>query len=236
MRLLCPMRHVLWPVGDHRHDGQRFEPGNQRVQQLLAGRIDPMHVLEHHQHRRAPGKGFQLSDQRLEGLLLLLLRREIERRIALGGQREQGRNEWRRLGTLLWTARQPGFHLVQLLLGRILARKGRRDLELLGDGVQRGIEVIGRALVAQARCAARLRSARAAPGSNATCRCPAPRRSARPVLPRRGTVSSGAATAPPPPPALPAASVLPHRGPLRSGLGVCARRAPAMLAPAVRFP
>ena len=45
-----------------------------------------MRVLEHHQHRPVPRLGFELAEQRLEQLLALALRAEIEVR---GGTRQR---------------------------------------------------------------------------------------------------------------------------------------------------
>ena len=53
------------------------------------------------------------------------------------------------LGDLFVASHQHRFHLVELLLGGVFAREVRGALELLDDGVERGVEVIGRALVAQ---------------------------------------------------------------------------------------
>ncbi len=108
-------------------------------------------------------------------------------------------------------ARQHGFHLVQLLLGRVLTREARRELELLGDGVQRGVEVIGGALVAQGGVRLGCDLLAQHLGQTRFADAWLRRRPTRPVLPRRKPVASGAAAAPPPLCAPRTASVQPHR-------------------------
>ena len=61
-------------------------PVDGQIQQLARGWIDPVGVLEHHQHRPAPRLGFELAEQRLEQLLPLALRAEVEIR---GGTRQR---------------------------------------------------------------------------------------------------------------------------------------------------
>ena len=57
-----------------------------------------------------------------------------------------------------------GLQFLEPLLGGVVASEARGELELLDERVQRGVEMVGRALVAEARCAARRRAARAVPG------------------------------------------------------------------------
>jgi hypothetical protein len=49
-----------------------------QIQQLARGRIDPVGVLEHYQHRPVPRLGFELAEQRVEQLLPFALRAEVE--------------------------------------------------------------------------------------------------------------------------------------------------------------
>ncbi len=51
------------------------------VEQLLARGVDPVRILDDHQHRLDPRERFDLAEQHLERLFLLLLRREPERRV-----------------------------------------------------------------------------------------------------------------------------------------------------------
>ena len=55
---------------------------NDHVHELERRRVHPVRVLENRKHRLARGKALQLIDKRFERLLLLLLRSEIEGRVA----------------------------------------------------------------------------------------------------------------------------------------------------------
>ena len=84
MRLSDPRRLKLGT--EHRQQQHRpvRDPIYHAVQQFTRTWVDPVKVIEHHQHRLLPGKTFNLPQQRLECLLLLALRREIERRCEIG--------------------------------------------------------------------------------------------------------------------------------------------------------
>ena len=84
MRLPGPWRLKLG--AEHRQQQHRpvRDPLYHAVQQFARTRIDPVKVIEHHQHRLLPRKTFNLPQQRLERLLLLALRRDIERRREIG--------------------------------------------------------------------------------------------------------------------------------------------------------
>ena len=56
---------------------------DQQIEHFPRGGIAPVHVLEHHQHRLAPSQALDLRDHDLKGLLLALLRGEVERRVAI---------------------------------------------------------------------------------------------------------------------------------------------------------
>ena len=60
-----------------------------QVDQFERGGIGPMQVLDHQQHRSRCCQPFDVRRQRLEGLLLALLRREVRRRRAIAA------SEWR---------------------------------------------------------------------------------------------------------------------------------------------
>jgi hypothetical protein len=91
-----------------------------------------MRVLEQHQHRRSRRQPFDLRHQCPQCPLLLLLRGEVERRIALaGGDRQQCREQRRGLAEIVGRLRQHRLELVEPLLGRILAPEPGRPLELV---------------------------------------------------------------------------------------------------------
>jgi hypothetical protein len=92
-----------------------------------------MHILEHHQRRLPRRQPFDLRHQRLQCFLLLILRGEVEPRVALGGrQRQQSREQW---GGLAEIARRLGEHrleLVEPLIGGVIAPEPGSPFEL-GD-------------------------------------------------------------------------------------------------------
>ena len=51
VRTADPGRRELRPEGDDHQDRQRGHPLDEQVERLARGRVDPVHVLEHHQHR-----------------------------------------------------------------------------------------------------------------------------------------------------------------------------------------
>jgi hypothetical protein len=65
-------------LGTERHDqqhGQIADALDGEVEQFARGRIDPMRVLEDHQHRLSSCEAFELPDQRLECPLLAAARK-----------------------------------------------------------------------------------------------------------------------------------------------------------------
>ena len=58
----------------------------EKRKQLARTRIDPVQVIEQHQHRLLAGQCFKLAQQGLEGLFLLALRRQVEWRGNVGGR------------------------------------------------------------------------------------------------------------------------------------------------------
>ena len=53
---------------------QTAHPVDGQIQQFARGRVDPVSILKHHQHRPATRFGFELTEQNLEQLLTLALR------------------------------------------------------------------------------------------------------------------------------------------------------------------
>ena len=82
LRLAGPGRLEL---GAERHDQQHrqaADPLDDEVEQLARGRVDPMRVLEDHDHRLLARQAFELPDQRLQCPFLLALRTEVRQRVA----------------------------------------------------------------------------------------------------------------------------------------------------------
>jgi hypothetical protein len=72
-----PRRLKFGTKGDRQQHRQMPHPVDGQVQQFVRGRVDPMGVLEHHQHRSAPRLGFELAEQRLEQFLPFALRAKV---------------------------------------------------------------------------------------------------------------------------------------------------------------
>jgi len=64
-----------------------------------------------------------LFRQRLDGVFLLLLRRQIERPVAVDGERQQGGEQRRDLGHVVGRLRQQRLQLVEFGVGGIAARE-----------------------------------------------------------------------------------------------------------------
>ena len=89
MRAPDPGRRELWPEGEDHQYPQRGHPINEKVEELTRGGIAPVHVLPHHQHWLTRRQPFELRKLGVKRLLLALLGREIERRIAVARRNRQ---------------------------------------------------------------------------------------------------------------------------------------------------
>jgi hypothetical protein len=84
-----PGRRELGAKGDEQQDGQAPRLLDHKVEQLTRGRVDPMNILEDHQHRLPLRGGRELPEQRFERFLLLPLWRKIQRRLTIGQRNGQ---------------------------------------------------------------------------------------------------------------------------------------------------
>ncbi|HTR14420.1 MAG TPA: hypothetical protein VMI72_14495 [Roseiarcus sp.] len=82
MRSADTGRAELRPEGNDRQDSQRRNAVDQEIERFARGRVAPMDVLEHHQHRLARRQPLDLGDLSLKRLLLSLVWTEGERRVA----------------------------------------------------------------------------------------------------------------------------------------------------------
>ena len=64
MRLTGPGRLELGTEGGDQQDRQAVDPRENEVEELARSRIDPMRILEDHQHRLLSGQPFELPQQR----------------------------------------------------------------------------------------------------------------------------------------------------------------------------
>jgi hypothetical protein len=78
-----PGRGELRAEGDHGQHRQALRPLDHAADQLERGWVRPVHVLVERQHRLAGGQPGELLQQRPEGTLLLLLRAQLRRGVAV---------------------------------------------------------------------------------------------------------------------------------------------------------
>ena len=122
------------------------------IQQLEAGRIDPVHVLEDRHDRPAARRRLDQPPQGLERLLLALLRRQIEPRVASidAGQGEQLGDQRGVIGRQAIAYDSRTCSLSSFVGGVVVALEPRGALELADDRMERAVGVMRRAEVAQA--------------------------------------------------------------------------------------
>ena len=63
VRATTPRRLEYRAKGDRQQHRQMPHPVDGQIQQFARGRVDPLGVLEHHQHRLVPRLGFELIEQ-----------------------------------------------------------------------------------------------------------------------------------------------------------------------------
>ena len=144
----APGRLEFGTKGDRQQHRQTPHPVDGQIQQLARGRIDPVGVLEHHQHRPVPRLGFELAEQRLEQLLAFALRAEVEVR---GGTRQRQQLAQQRDIVVIPRARReqcPQF--AELGFDRVVAGEPGGAFELGDEGIERAVLVVRRAEIAQA--------------------------------------------------------------------------------------
>ncbi len=118
------------------------------AEQLERRRIDPVNVFENEQHRLEAGEAVELADQRLDRKVLLPLRGQLQFRIAPLGRQRQERGVQADVAEAAGsTAREQGFQLPELALGRVLDVEPRRELDLADDRIEWAVGVMRRALV-----------------------------------------------------------------------------------------
>jgi hypothetical protein len=84
MRLPNPRRLKLGAEHGQQQYRQVCNPLCQAVQKFTRTRVNPVKVIEQQQHRLPPRKTFNSPQQRLERLVFLALRRDIQRRGEIG--------------------------------------------------------------------------------------------------------------------------------------------------------
>jgi hypothetical protein len=106
-------------------------------------------VLDHHQHRLARRQSLELREKRLERLLLALLRRQVEVRIAVAcWGRQQVRQQRNGLTEIIGSSGQDCLQLGEPVLGRILTPEARDPFELGNAWIECAVRVVRRAEIA----------------------------------------------------------------------------------------
>ena len=148
--LAGPRRLKLGAEGGEKQDRQARHPLDEQVEQLTRAGVDPVDILEEHQHGTLLRQGFELPDQRLEGFLLFSLGRELERREATCGRQRQQLGQQRHVLLGRRAQREQRRQLVQLRFGRVLALEPGCTLKLRDDRMKRAVLVVRRAEIAKA--------------------------------------------------------------------------------------
>ena len=150
--LAGPGRRELGAEGDEEQRRRTLHPLDDKIELLPRRGIDPMGILEDHQHRPLPREHRELPQQRLERLLLLALGREVRSPVtASGGGRDRQQLGEKRHVLVRWPRRgEQCLQLGELNLGRVLARETSGAFQLRDGRVQCAVLVVRRAEVAQA--------------------------------------------------------------------------------------
>ena len=145
-----PGRRELGAEGQQQQHPLARDPPDQPVEQLQRGRVGPVQVLEDAQHRLPAGEAGHLLDQDVDRRLPLPLRRRGERRVApLRRDGQERRDQRGGLARPVRPSRQQGLELVQLGGRRVVPPEAGGPLQVLDRRVERGVDVVGRALVVQ---------------------------------------------------------------------------------------
>jgi hypothetical protein len=133
LRLPGPRRLELRTECHDQQHPQAADMLDEEVEQFARGRVNPMRVLEDHDHRLPARQAFELPDQCLECPFLLALGAKVRQRLVLRSrQRHEIDDEChilaRRLG-----ADQQGFELFQPGRRRVVAREPGRPAELVDE-------------------------------------------------------------------------------------------------------
>jgi hypothetical protein len=78
VRVRSERRLVVRPAGQQKQDASRGDPVQALLDHLERGRVDPMGVLENHQHRLSCSQARQLIDQGVQRPYPLRLRGQVE--------------------------------------------------------------------------------------------------------------------------------------------------------------
>jgi hypothetical protein len=126
------------------------------VEQFARGRVDPMRVLENHDHRLLARQAHELVEERFQCPFLLALRTEAGQRVVFRTWQRQQIGDEGDVFVGRCGARQQRFEFLQSDPGRVFAREPSCSAELLDKRKQRAVLVVGGAEIAQAEMYLRL--------------------------------------------------------------------------------
>ena len=150
MRVPAQGRLVVRPARQQQQRPRARDPVKGLAEELQGGGVDPVRILDYHQHRSATREAEELLDQHGQRAGTPLLRREVFRRVACARvYPEQLRDQRRRLFDVLHALTQQRLELVELRCLGVGRRQARGVTELLGHRPKRRTGVKGRALVAE---------------------------------------------------------------------------------------
>ena len=150
MRVPAQARLVVRPACQQHQHPCTSDPVEGLAEELEGGGIDPVRVLDHHQHGSAACKPEKLLDQHGQRAGALLVRREVPRCVASSRiYSEQRCSQRRRLADVLYSLVQQRLKFVELRRDAVSRRKAGSKAELLGYRPERRAGVMRRALAAQ---------------------------------------------------------------------------------------
>ena len=150
MGMAGQLRLVIGPAGHQQKHPGVGDAVQAVLDQLQGGRVDPVGVLDDHQHGLSSGQADELRGQRLQGARPLRLGRQIDGGVAAAAvQAEQRGDQGRALAAVTALAEQR-FQPVQLGVGARRRRRDRQRARSVGSPAQSAVDVVGRALVTQA--------------------------------------------------------------------------------------
>ena len=115
-------------------------------EQLQRGRVDPMGILEHHQHRLARREALELHHERRQCRLLTLLRTQLGQAVAVAERQRQKVGQSRHHTVYVNAGLQEqSFKLGKLLRRRLASLEPGRTFEVGDQWIQRTVGVMRRA-------------------------------------------------------------------------------------------
>ena len=143
VRLVCPWRDEVRTKRCDQHDGHAVDPTDEKIEQLLRGRINPVQVLKDYQHGLLPRQGSELLLQCFESLLPPASRVVLNVAVASGGQQQEV-SQQRHVPLGRGGLSHQRFQLVELCRGRVFPPEPGGSLEQIDYREERAVLVVRR--------------------------------------------------------------------------------------------